>query len=126
MGMPLATRSSTVRTRVSSTSVGTSPVSTAATTCSGLRVHLVVGTHHCPRLAGLDHPLEGRQVDLPQGALVDLGVDPEPVGLLVVGGVVLHRGADTAGLDAVDDADGEFAGQVRILGEVLEVPSAQR
>ena len=37
------------------------------------------------------------QVDLPQGALVDLGVHPEPVGLLVVGRVVLDRRADARG-----------------------------
>jgi hypothetical protein len=54
-----------------------------------------------------------------------LSVDAEPIGLLVVGGVVLDGGADTAGLDGVDDADGELTGQERVFGEVLEVSSAQ-
>ena len=55
------------------------------------------------------------QVDLAQRAFVDLGVDPESVGLLVVGGIVLHRGADAVRLDAVDDPDGELARQVRVF-----------
>ncbi len=92
----------------------------------GVAVHLVVGAHDRPGLAGGDHALEGGQVDLAQGAFVDLGVDAEPVGLLVVGGVVLDRGAHSAGLDAVDDPDGQLTGQEGVFGEVLEVPPAQR
>ena len=59
-------------------------------------VDLVVRAHDRPRLAGRDDPLERREVDLPQRPLVDLRIDPQPVGLLVVGRVVLDRGADPA------------------------------
>ena len=89
-------------------------------------VDLVVGAHHRPRLRVLHHVLERGQVDLAQGAFVHLGADPQPVGLLVVRGEVLQRGADTPALHAVDHRGREHAGQPRILGEVLEVAPAQR
>jgi hypothetical protein len=47
-------------------------------------VDAVVGAHHRPRPdAGYD-VLERRQVDLAQRALVDVGADPQPIGLLIV------------------------------------------
>jgi hypothetical protein len=70
--------------------------------------------------------LERGQVDLPQRALVDVGADPQPVGLLVVGGEVLDRRADVLGLDALHQGGAEPAGQVRVLAQVLEVAAAQR
>ena len=88
-------------------------------------VDLVVGAHHRPRPGRGDHALERGQVDLAQRALVDLGADPQPVVLLVVGSEVLHRGADALRLDGGDHRDRELAGQERVLGEVLEVASAQ-
>jgi len=39
-------------------------------------------------------PLEGRCVDLPEGALIHLGADHQAFMLLVVDGVVFERGAD--------------------------------
>ena len=89
-------------------------------------VDLVVGAHHRPRLGQRDHPLEGRQVDLAQRPLVDVGADPGPVGLLVVGGEVLQRGADALGLHADHERRTQLAGEPRVLGEVLEVAAAQR
>ena len=89
-------------------------------------VDLVVGAHDRPRWAGRDDPLERGQVDLAQRALVDTGVDAEPVALLVVGREVLHRRAHTMGLDALDDPEAQLARQVRVLGEVLEVAPAER
>ncbi len=89
-------------------------------------VHLVVGAHDGPGLRLRDDALEGRQVDLAQRALVDIGRHAHPVGLLVVGGEVLERRADAEGLDALDQGRRELAGHDRVLGEVLEVATAQR
>ena len=91
-----------------------------------LAVDLVVGAHHRPRPGCGDHVLEGGQVDLAQGALVHVGADPEPVGLLVVRREVLHARPDLLRLQAVHQPGGEPAGQERVLGQVLEVAPAQR
>ena len=89
-------------------------------------VDTVVGAHDGPRLGGLDDVFEGRQVDLAQGALADAGIDAQTVGLLVVGGEVLERGAHALGLHAGDDADRLMAGQVRVLGPIFEAAAAER
>ena len=89
-------------------------------------VDLVVGAHDRPRPGGGDHVLERGQVDLAQRALVDLGVDAEPVGLLVVGGEVLDAGAHPLALQPLDEPGRDASGQVRVLGDVLEVAPAQR
>ncbi|GAB3111429.1 hypothetical protein GCM10027055_12000 [Janibacter alkaliphilus] len=89
-------------------------------------VDLVVGAHHRPRVRAGDDVLEGGQVDLAQGALVDLGADPQAFGLLVVHREVLQRGADPFGLQPADPGGAERPGEQRVLGEVLEVAPAQR
>ena len=66
-------------------------------------VELVVGAHHRPGLSFLHRGLEGGQVDLPQGALVHLGIDGEPLELLVVGRVVF-RGPNPFALHAANKA----------------------
>ena len=85
-------------------------------------VDAVVG----PRLGGLDDVLEGREVDFAQRALGDVGGYAQAVGLLVVGGKVLERGAHALGLHAGDDADGLMAGQIRVFGPVFEAAAAER
>lgn len=89
-------------------------------------VDTVVGAHDGPRLGGLDDVFEGRQVDLTQGALADAGIDAQTVGLLVVGGEVLERGAHALGLHAGDDADRLMAGEIRVFGPVFETAAAER
>ena len=50
-----------------------------------------------------------------------------PVGLLVVAGKMLGAGAAALyGLNAPDHSRRHFAGEQRILGEILKIPSAQR
>ena len=88
-------------------------------------VDLVVGAHHGPRPRPRDHPVEGAQVHLTQGSLVDVCADPQPVGLLVVDREVLDRRADVPALQSVHPLGRQHAGQQRVLGEVLEVPAAQ-
>ena len=89
-----------------------------------LAVHLVVGGHEHGRVRGLEGDLEGAQVQLAQGALVDDRVDHHPRGLLVVRRVVLRAGGHPLGLDAAHERCGQHPGQVRVLGEVLEVAAA--
>ena len=57
-------------------------------------VHLVVGGHHGPDAGLLYGGFEGDEVDLPQGALGDLGADRHPLVLLVVAGEVLDTAPD--------------------------------
>ena len=63
-------------------------------------VDLVVGGHHGPDAGLLDGLLEGDEVDLAQGPLVDLGADGHPLVLLVVAGEVLDAAGDPARLHA--------------------------
>ena len=88
-------------------------------------VELVVGAHDRPGPRLFHCGLEGRQVDLAQCALVDGCVDAEALGFLVVRRKVLQRGADALALNAFDVAGCQFAGQVGIFGEILEVAPAE-
>jgi len=93
------------------------------------RVHavdLVVSAHHGPRPRLGDDSPEGAEVHFAQRPLVEVGADPHPVGLLAVDRVVLERGADVPALQAVDPRGREHPGEQRVLGEVLEVPAAER
>ena len=92
----------------------------------GSAVDRVVGGHDHPRVGVGDHGLEGGQVELAQRPLVDPVVDGEPVGLRVVGDVVLGARPDALRLHAADVGGGQPAREQRVLGEALEVPAAQR
>jgi hypothetical protein len=85
----------------------------------------VVRRHHGPD-ARLDGGLERLEVDLPQGARVDVHVDREPVGLGVVRDEVLDGRRDTACLDAADVRGAHDGRQVRVLRVALEMPSPVR
>ena len=89
-------------------------------------VHPVVGSHHAPRPGVLDRHLERTHRDLSEGPFVHLRGDGVALELGVVGHEVLDRGPDAAGLHTTDVADGDPAGQVRVLGHALEVPPTQR
>ncbi len=81
----------------------------------------VVGGHRRPGLRGSDGEAEGFEVDLPEGTLVDPGIDGEPIGLLVVADDVLDARRDPLRLDPLDVGRSDAAGQERVLGEALEV-----
>ncbi len=89
-------------------------------------VDRVVGGHDAPRVGVGDDELEGRQVELAQGALAHHVVHREAVGLGVVGDEVLDGGADAAGLDAAHVPGADPAGEVRVLAVRLEVAAAER
>jgi len=92
--------------------------------CEACTVKPVVGTHHGPRPGIGDDALERGEVDLAQCPLVDVGADPQPIGLLIVGGIVLDRRTDAPALQTLDMGGAEDARQQRVLREVLEVASA--
>ena len=77
----------------------------------------------CPALA--DRDLEGQQVELAQGALVNDRVDGGALELRVVADEVLDGREDAVGLDAADIARREGPGEERVLGVALEVATGQ-
>ena len=89
-------------------------------------VDAVVCAHDGPRLGFLDDVFECREVDFAQRTLGDVGADAQTVGLLVVGGEMLERGAHALGLHACDDADRLMARQIRVFGPVFEAAAAKR
>ena len=83
-------------------------------------VHLVVAAHDRGGMALLDADLEGQQVGLMRGALVDDGVDAVARGFLVVEGVMLDVADDVLGLGALNEPRHQVSGQDGVLAEVLE------
>lgn len=92
---------------------------------AGDAVEAVVGAHDAEGAALFDGGLEGGQVKLAQGAGGGAGVDGVAVEFLAVDGEVLDAGGDVAGLDALDDGDGEGGGEGGILAEVFIVAPAE-
>ena len=88
--------------------------------------HAVVGAHDRRELGVLDQHLERQQVQLPQDVLVHLDVGPEALVLLVVDHVMLAHRDHVVRLDGPGHRDPHRAGQVRVLGEVLEVATGDR
>ena len=89
-------------------------------------IDLVVGTHDRPGLRELHDSFERREIDLTQRPLIDFRADAKSIVLLVVGRIVLQRGTHPLTLGAAHHGSREFAGEPRILGDVLKVPPAQR
>ena len=89
-------------------------------------VRLIIGRHHGPGAALLYGAFEIRPVYLAERPFVDHGVDRHAAGFLIVGGEMLERGADVLRLDPVDPGGGDFPGNDRIFGKILEIPAAER
>lgn len=66
------------------------------------------------------------KMDLPQGALIDVGADRHPLELLVVAGKVLDTTPDSVSLHAPYIGNGETTGEKWVLGVRLEGPTGQR
>ena len=88
-------------------------------------VDQVVGRHDGLGLSLFYHHLKARQVDLPEGALVQDGIRGHAPQLLAVGRKVLGAGGNAVFLDAPDVSSGHFASQIGVLREILKVPAAQ-
>ena len=89
-------------------------------------VDFVAKAHYRVRIALLYSGLERDKVDLPQGPLVHLTVAVLALVLLVVGGKVLQAGGRARPLRVSDEGSGQLAGQIRVLRQILKIPSAQR
>jgi hypothetical protein len=99
-------------------------------------VEPVVGAHHRPGAAALDHRLERRVVQLLERPLADHGVDGRRAaaaggiagapGLGVVPDEVLDHRNDVAVLDGPDLGGGQPAGQTGVLPQRLGQAAAQR
>ena len=88
-------------------------------------VHLIIRRHDGFGAGFLYHDLEGGEVQLPQGALVQHRVACHAAQFLTVGGKVLGTGCHTVCLNAPDIGGCHFAGEVGVLGEILKAASAQ-
>ena len=76
--------------------------------------------------AALPHgDLKGREVDLPQSALIHHGVHGHAAQFLAVDGEVLGAGVDALALDAPDVARRHLAGEVGVLGKIFKVAAAE-
>ena len=88
-------------------------------------IHKVVSAHHRPRLSAFHGDLEGGKIDLVHRALIEIRARGHPFKLLVVHRIMFQRGAHTLALNPFDVSDGHLPGQQRILGEILEIPTAK-
>ena len=82
-------------------------------------VHLIIGRHHAHGAAFDDGTFEGLEVDLTQGAFVQLGVHAAAVGLLVVHGEVLDTYGGTFILHTLGVLQGQGGTQDGIFRKVL-------
>lgn len=85
----------------------------------------IVGGHNCPRVSLFDAYLEAAQIYLPERALGNSGIAFKAVRLPVVAGEVLYGCGDFLRLDAAHVGGAALSGEEGILGEILEVASAQ-
>src|SRR5690606_24291042 len=92
----------------------------------GLAIDLVVPAHDRARLRTLDRDLECEQVGLAMRHRVDDRIEPMTIRLVAVERIVLERRDDALTLNAVHLLSREHRAQVRILGEILEVPAVAR
>ena len=89
-------------------------------------VNPVVTAHHRPGFCLLHGGFEGGKVNFAQGTLIHYAVAAHPAVLLAVAGKVLHAGAHTAALYALDKPGRRFARQIGVFAEVLKVAPAKR
>ena len=78
----------------------------------------------CPTL--LDGSLEGREIDLMQGAVADDDVHLMPVFLIVVQGIVLHTGSNALRLKTLDVRHHHSGGEPGVFTHILKVAAIKR
>ena len=86
----------------------------------------VVGAHDGPCTALLHSGLEGRQVDLVQGAVADDDIHLMTVFLVVVQRIVFHTGCDTFRLQTLNVGNDHAGSKPGILTHILEIASVER
>ena len=86
---------------------------------------MVVGGHDRQHAGDPDSVLEGQEIQLSQGPLVDLGRGGIALVLDLVRDEVLDRCHDVVLLNTIDVCDRQLRAQHRILREALEVPTPE-
>ncbi len=89
-----------------------------------LAVEAVVGAHDPPRVAVLHGEFERAQIELAEGAFVDVDVDAHPLDLGVVRGEVLDRDGHVVRLHATDVGRSQRAGEFGVFAVALERATA--
>ena len=85
----------------------------------------VVAGHQGQGLCLLQADLKALEINFPQGTLRNHGIASVPVQLLIVAGKMLDAGTDPLGLETLDHRPRNPAGEIGILGKILEIPAAQ-
>ena len=91
-----------------------------------LTVDLVIRAHDGPGLGLFDRALKCRQIDFAQRALVDNRIARHAAVFLAVGSKMLDARADIPALHALNEGGRQFARQIGVFAEILEVSPAQR
>jgi hypothetical protein len=86
----------------------------------------VVGAHDGERVGDVERDLEGEEVGLAHGAMVEMHVDGVAKGFLIVEGVVFDVADDLVGLDAAGEVADFGAGEEWVFAGVLEVAAVAR
>ena len=86
----------------------------------------IVRAHDGPGAALLDGSLEGRQIYLVKGSVIDIHVCGESVRFLIVKGKMLYAGCDAIALNALDIRHHHTARKVWILAEIFKASAVQR
>jgi hypothetical protein len=84
-------------------------------------VDLVVGAHDGARFGDVEANLEGEEVGLAEGTLVEYCVDDIASGFLIVDGVVLDVSDHVGGLHALHQFADEGSGEDWIFAQILKV-----
>ena len=88
-------------------------------------VQAVVGRHDCRGARRFHHVFKGTEINLPQGAFVDLAVGRLSVGLLIVGREMLEGDRHVFALGGADIGRAQPSGQKGVFAEILKIPAAQ-
>ena len=89
-------------------------------------VQAVVGRHDCRGACRFHHVFKGAEINLPQGAFIDLAVGSLSVGLLIVGREMLEGDRHVFALRGTDIGRAQPSGQKGVFAEILKISAAQR
>ncbi len=89
-------------------------------------VNLVVAAHNRFGLRFLYRRLKRREINFPECPLGQIRRAAHALVFLIVCGIMLHACAHVFALHAPDIGSRHFPGQIRVLGQILEIAPAQR
>ena len=88
-------------------------------------VQAVVGRHNRGGACRFHHIFKGAEINLPQGAFIDLAVGGLSVCLLIVGRKMLEGDRHVFALGGADIGRAQPSGQKGVFAEILKVSAAQ-